>query len=81
MSIFYTLSRYPKDGDSLDSTVDVTAAGGQAWADLLATPLEQLVNVYPLTREHTEQVRELTGITLDLENYEYFLEPGWDPSA
>ncbi|MBW8817042.1 MAG: hypothetical protein JF598_02115 [Streptomyces sp.] len=80
MSIIYSLVRYPKDDDSPDSTTDVTAVGGQAWAELLTTPLEQLVNVYPLTQEHAERVRQLTGITLDLETYEYFLEPAEDPS-
>ncbi|MEU9323911.1 hypothetical protein AB0D91_08840 [Streptomyces canus] len=80
MSIVYDLVRYPKDDDYPDSTTDVTTVGGQAWAELLTTPLEQLVNVYPLTQGHTERVRQLTGITLDLERYEYFLEPAEDPS-
>ena len=81
MSIVYSITRYPKDGDSLDSSVDVTAVGGAAWADLVAIPLEQLADVYPLTQEHAERVRQLSGITLDLESYDYFLEPAWDPSA
>jgi chlorite dismutase len=33
-----------------------------------------------LTREHAERVRQLTGITLGLETYEYFLEPEQDGS-
>jgi hypothetical protein len=81
VSIIYTITRYPKDGDSLDSSVDVTAVGGDAWAELVRIPLEHLVNVYPLTHEHAERVRQLTEITLDLESYDYFLEPAWDPSA
>ncbi|MET7735628.1 hypothetical protein ABZT02_30305 [Streptomyces sp. NPDC005402] len=81
MSIVYNITRYPRDGEFPDSSVDVTAAGGAAWAELLATPLEQLVNVYPLTQEHAERVRDLTGITLDLETYDYFLEPERDGSA
>ncbi|MEU0205040.1 hypothetical protein ABZ235_05485 [Streptomyces canus] len=80
MSIVYALVRYPKDDDYPDSNTDVTAVGGQAWAELLTTPLEQLVNVYPLTQEHAERVRQLTGITLDLETYDYFLEPEEDGS-
>ena len=80
MSIIYSLVRYPKDDDYPDATTDVTAVGGQAWAELLTTPLEQLANVYPLTQQHAERVRQLTGITLDLERYEYFLEPTEDPS-
>ncbi|MFE6619286.1 hypothetical protein [Streptomyces sp. NPDC057740] len=39
---------------------------------------DQLADVYPLTREHAERVRQLTGITLDLETYDYFLEPEAD---
>ena len=41
MSIIYTITRYPKDGDA-------------------------------------ERVRQLTGITLDLESYDYFLDPSFD---
>ncbi|MEU0030228.1 hypothetical protein [Streptomyces sp. NPDC006335] len=81
MSIVYTITRYPKDGDSPDLSVDVTAVGGAAWAELVRIPLEHLVNVYPLTHEHAERVRQLAGIRLDLESYEYFLEPAWDPSV
>ncbi|MFL5999195.1 MAG: hypothetical protein ACJ736_33725 [Streptomyces sp.] len=80
MSITYSLVRYPQDDDYPDATTDVTAVGGQAWAELMATPLDQLVHVYPLTQKHAERVRELTGITLDLEAYDYFLEPAEDPS-
>jgi hypothetical protein len=81
VSIVYTITRYPKDGDSPDSSVDVTAVGGAAWAELVRIPLELLADVYPLTHEHAERVRQLTGITLDLDTYDYFLEPTWDPSA
>ncbi|WP_406217300.1 hypothetical protein [Streptomyces canus] len=80
MSIVYTLVRYPKDDDYPDSTTDVTAVGGQAWGELLGMAPEQLADVYPLTQEHAERVRQLTGITLDLETYEYHLEPEEDPS-
>ncbi|WP_020122819.1 hypothetical protein [Streptomyces canus] len=78
MSIVYSVSRYPKDADRPDSSTDVTAVGGTAWAELLGIPLEQLVDVHPLTREHAERVRRLTGITLDLEKYDYFLDPRAD---
>ncbi|MGC0339865.1 DUF7683 domain-containing protein [Streptomyces sp. SLBN-8D4] len=78
MSIVYSVSRYPKDDERPDSSTDVTAVGGTAWAELLGIPLEQLVDVHPLTREHAERVRQLTGITLDLGKYDYFLEPSAD---
>ncbi|MGK3943181.1 hypothetical protein ABK046_32680 [Streptomyces caeruleatus] len=81
MSIFYSITRYPKEDDRPDSSTDVTAAGGPAWAELVGIPLEQLADVHPLTREHAERVRQLTGITLDLDSYDYFLEPEQGPSA
>ncbi|MFF0015768.1 hypothetical protein [Streptomyces sp. NPDC005374] len=80
MSIFYILVRYPKGDDSPDSSTDVTAVGGEAWAELLGTTPEQLTDVYPLTQEHAERVRQFTGITLKPETYDYFLEPEQDLS-
>jgi hypothetical protein len=74
----FAISRYPKDGDFLDSSVDVTAVGLDALADLVGIPLAELVGDVPLTLEHAERVRQLTGITLDLETYEYFLDPSFD---
>jgi hypothetical protein len=38
-------------------------------------PPAELVGDVPLTQEHAERVRQLTGITLDLETYDYFLDP------
>ncbi|MFE3852481.1 hypothetical protein ACFXPN_15215 [Streptomyces griseorubiginosus] len=75
MSINFSISRYPKDSDSFDSSVDVTAVGADAWGELLGMAPEQLADVYPLTDVHAERVLRLTGIALDLETYEYFLEP------
>ncbi|MGX1475548.1 UNVERIFIED_CONTAM: hypothetical protein RKD50_004356 [Streptomyces canus] len=80
MSIVYTLVRYPKDDDYPDSTTDVTAVGAEAWGELLGMAPEQLADVYPLTQQHADRVRQLTGIALDLGKYEYFLEPEEDPS-
>ncbi|MFE3036277.1 hypothetical protein ACFXKY_32070 [Streptomyces canus] len=81
MSILYSISRYPKDDDRPDSSTDVTAVGAEAWGELLGMAPELLADVYPLTQEHAEHVRQLTGITLDLEKYEYFLEPEQEASA
>jgi hypothetical protein len=39
---------------------------------------DELVGDVPLTEEHAERVRQLTGITLDLEKYDYFLDPSAD---
>lgn len=75
MELRLPLVRYLKDEDRPDSTTDVTAVGAAAFGELLGVRPDHLVNVYPLTQEHAERVRQLTGITLDLEKYDYFLEP------
>jgi len=74
MGLRLPIVRYRKDEDRPDSVTDVTAVGAQAFGDLLGMPPEQLADVYPLTREHAERVRRLTGIALDLDTYDYFLE-------
>ncbi|MFC4505855.1 MULTISPECIES: DUF7683 domain-containing protein [Streptomyces] len=72
------VTRYTKDGDFPDSTMDVTTAGAEAFADLLGVPADTLTEVYPLRQKHAERFQQLTGIPLDLEKYDYFLEPGAD---
>ncbi|MFJ9147129.1 hypothetical protein ACIRP7_03450 [Streptomyces sp. NPDC102270] len=72
------ISRFPKDGEFLDSSVDVTAVGLDVLADLVGIAPDELIGDVPLTEEHAERVRQLTGITLDLEKYEYFLDPSAD---
>ncbi|MFC9127634.1 hypothetical protein ACFT4A_12370 [Streptomyces sp. NPDC057099] len=74
----FLVTRYRKDEDIPDSSTDVTATGAEAFGELLGMPADQLVDVYPLTREHAARVRRLTGITLDLKTYDYFLEPEAD---
>lgn len=75
MNLFIEVCRYPKDGEFLDSSVDVTSVGVDVLADLAGFPAAEWVGCVPLTKDHAERVRELTGITLDLETYDYFLEP------
>jgi hypothetical protein len=72
------ISRFPKDDEFLDSSVDVTAVGVDVLADLVGIPPAELIGDAPLTEEHAERVRQLTGITLDLEKYDYFLDPSSD---
>ncbi|MGN9760844.1 DUF7683 domain-containing protein [Streptomyces sp. SD31] len=74
MAVYFLVVRYPKDDDLPDSSTDVTAVGAEAFGDLLGMPPEQLTDVYPLTRAHAGHLRQLTGIALDLEKYDYFLE-------
>ncbi|MET7690904.1 hypothetical protein ABZT06_23490 [Streptomyces sp. NPDC005483] len=73
-----SVSRFPKDGEFLDSSVDVTAVGVDVLADLVGIAPAEIVGDVPLTEEHAERVRQLTGITLDVENYDYFLDPHAD---
>ncbi|MGW0417912.1 DUF7683 domain-containing protein [Streptomyces sp. NPDC003015] len=74
MTVYFLLTCYPKDGDWPLSSTDVTAVGAEAWGELLGMAPEQLANVYPLTQQHADRVQQLTGIALDFEKYEYFLE-------
>ncbi|KUL37998.1 DUF7683 domain-containing protein [Streptomyces regalis] len=78
MTVYFLVVRYLKDDDLPDSSTDVTAVGAEAFGELLGMPADHLVDVYPLTQEHAERVRQLTGIALDLEKYDYFLEPEAD---
>lgn len=70
----FLVTRYGKDEDFPDWSTDVTEVGADAFSDLLGIPAERLTDVYPLTREHAERIRQLTGLALDLEKYDYFLE-------
>ncbi|MFF4589114.1 hypothetical protein [Streptomyces sp. NPDC001388] len=74
----FLLTRYGKDEDFPDLSTDVTAVGAEAFGALLGMPAEQLADVYPLKQEHAERFRLLTGVALDLEKYDYFLEPEAD---
>ncbi|MEU0412410.1 hypothetical protein ABZ307_31930 [Streptomyces griseorubiginosus] len=74
MTVYYLVTRYAKDDDQPLESTDATAVGAEAWGELLGMAPEQLTDVYPLTQEHAERVEQLTGIALDLERYEYFLE-------
>jgi hypothetical protein len=74
VTVYFLVTCYPKDGDKPLSTTDASAVGAEAWGEVLGMAPEQLTDVYPLTQEHAERVQQLTGIALDLEKYEYFLE-------
>ncbi|MER6122211.1 hypothetical protein ABT173_05875 [Streptomyces sp. NPDC001795] len=70
----FLVARYAKDEDSPDSVTDVSSAGVDAFSALLGIPPSGLTDVYPLGQEHAEAFRRLTGMGLDLDHYEYFLE-------
>ncbi|MER6413653.1 DUF7683 domain-containing protein [Streptomyces humidus] len=70
----FLLTRYGKEEDFPDQSTDVTGVGAEAFSALLGIPAEGLTDVYPLTQGHAERVRRLTGHTIDLEKYDYFLE-------
>ncbi|MGF0175140.1 DUF7683 domain-containing protein [Streptomyces sp. Marseille-Q5077] len=70
----FLLTRYAKDEDRPESETDVSSVAAEAFGALLAMPAAQLTDVYPLGPEHADGFRGLTGITLDLDRFEYFLE-------
>lgn len=70
----FLLTRYAKDEEAPESETDVSSVAAEAFAALLAMPAAQLADVYPLDREHANGFRGLTGITLDLDRFDYFLE-------
>ena len=70
----FLLARYAKDEDTPESVIDVSSADADALADLLEVPTERFTDVYPLKPQHADAFRQLTGIQLDLDRFDYFLE-------
>ncbi|MEU0965189.1 hypothetical protein ABZ357_07000 [Streptomyces sp. NPDC005917] len=70
----YLVARYAKDEDTPESVTDVSSVGADAFAGLLAMPADRLTDVYPLGPEHVAGFHRLTGMALDLDRFEYFLE-------
>jgi hypothetical protein len=46
----------------------------EAFAELLGIPPSQLAYVHPLDRTHAARFHRLTGVVLDLDRFDYFLE-------
>ncbi|MEV7325534.1 hypothetical protein [Streptomyces sp. NPDC093970] len=70
----YLVACYPKDEDTPESVTDVSSVGAGALSRLLAIPTHHLTDVHPLRTEHADGIHRLTGMTLDLDRFEYFLE-------
>ncbi|MGY5007550.1 DUF7683 domain-containing protein [Streptomyces sp. 900105755] len=70
----YLVARYAKDEDTPETVTDVSPVGADAFAELLAVPADRLTDVYPLRPEHADGLHRLTGVALDLDRFEYFLE-------
>ncbi|MER6463027.1 DUF7683 domain-containing protein [Streptomyces sp. NPDC001288] len=70
----YLVACYAKDEDTPESVTDVSSVGVHALGRLLAIPAHQLTDVHPLRPEHADGFRRLTGLALDLDRFEYFLE-------
>lgn len=70
----FLVARYSQDEDTPQSVTDVSSVGADAFAGLLEIPAARLTDVYPLRREHADGFRRLTGVTLDLDRFVYFLE-------
>ncbi|MGW2718179.1 DUF7683 domain-containing protein [Streptomyces sp. NPDC001492] len=70
----FLVTRYARDEDTPRSVTDVSPVGADAFAGLLEVPAARLTDVYPLQRKHADGFRRLTGLALDLDRFEYFLE-------
>ncbi|MFH8746595.1 hypothetical protein ACH4GK_14640 [Streptomyces rimosus] len=72
MKIFVTECR--SDSDFPEREMDVTRIGLQAAAELVDIPVGRFADVYPLSEEQVDALRELTGETFHPGSYEYFIE-------
>ncbi|MFJ1607866.1 hypothetical protein ACIOHS_31465 [Streptomyces sp. NPDC088253] len=70
----FVVARYEKDADSPDSVTDLSTVDVHAVSAMLGVPAAELADVHPLEKSHRSELRRLTGLGLDLEHYEYFLE-------
>ncbi|OEJ23147.1 hypothetical protein AR457_38185 [Streptomyces agglomeratus] len=73
MTTSYAIERYRKGEDRPEEERDVTAVGSRSLADLFDCPLEQFVNVYAVEPGHAAVLAALTGLTFNLDRYDYFL--------
>ncbi|MFE9022075.1 hypothetical protein ACFYNL_26430 [Streptomyces sp. NPDC007808] len=74
----FLVTRYAKADDTPDAETDVSSVDAEAFARLLGIPVSRLADVYPLKPEHSAGLRELTGMDLDLDRFDYFLEVAAD---
>ncbi|WP_371661640.1 hypothetical protein [Streptomyces sp. NBC_00280] len=70
----FLISRYANGADTPDSVADVFALSVDDASELLGIPPARITDVYPLKGAQADAFRRLTGIGLDLDRYEYFLE-------
>ncbi|MGW1757154.1 DUF7683 domain-containing protein [Streptomyces mirabilis] len=70
----FVVARYEKDADSPDSVTDLSTLDVNAVSAMLGVPAAELTDVYPLEKPHGSELQRLTGVGLDLDHYEYFLE-------
>lgn len=70
----FLVARYAKDEDTPESVIDVSSVDADALAELLEVPAGRFTDVYPLKPQHADVFRRLTGIQLDLDRFDYFLE-------
>jgi hypothetical protein len=70
----FLVARYAKDEDTPESVTDVSFVGAGALAELLGVPAARFTDVYPLMSQHADGLRRLTGMKLDLDRFDHFLE-------
>lgn len=69
----YVIERYRKGEDRPKWETDVTAVGSRSLAELFACPHDRFVDVYAVRPRHAEGLAALTGLSLDLGEFDYFL--------
>ncbi|MGG8408212.1 DUF7683 domain-containing protein [Streptomyces sp. 12297] len=77
--MIFLIARYDKDADFTDDRWDITHLGAPALREVFAlAPGDDIGDVHRIAPEHVPALTGLTGITFDLDTYEYFLEPEAD---
>ncbi|RNL71515.1 hypothetical protein [Streptomyces sp. I6] len=77
--VSFRIARYRRDEDFTDDRWDVTHLGERTLAEVFhITHPDHLGDTYRVTEEQAAKLAPLTGLTFDLETYEYYLEPTAD---
>ncbi|MFE0737471.1 hypothetical protein [Streptomyces sp. NPDC058855] len=77
--MIYRIAQYHKDEDFTDDRWDVTHLGEPTLAEIFhITHPDHLGDTYRVTEEQAARLAPLTGLTFDLDTYEYYLEPTAD---
>ncbi|MEV0371712.1 hypothetical protein AB0I10_18090 [Streptomyces sp. NPDC050636] len=68
------VTTYRKDSDFPEDETDVSGIGVEVAASIVGIPADRFLDGYLLDESQAATLGKLTGITFDLDSYEYFLE-------